>query len=599
MSDYQAPLRDMRFVTHELLDFPSHYASLPGYEEVTADVMDAIIEEGRKFAEEVLAPINHSGDEEGCHLKDGKVTTPKGFPEAYKQYCEGGWPGLNGDPAFGGQGLPGSLGVMINEMTGACNWAWTMYPGLSNAAIQCIGKHGTDEQKDIYMEKLITGTWTGSMCLTESHCGSDVGLLRTKAVKNADGSYTITGSKIFISGGDHDMAENIVHMVLARVEGAPGGTAGISLFIVPKFIPDANGEVGERNAATVSSLEKKMGIKGSATCVLNFDGATGFIVGEENSGLKQMFTMMNVARVGTALQGLAMAEPAYQSALDYAKDRLAMRSLTGPKNPGGAADPIIVHPDVRRMLLTQKAFTEGYRAFLYWLMKKADVVAKGDEVAAKEADDLMALLTPIAKGFVTETGFECTNLSLQCFGGHGYIKEWGVEQLVRDCRISMVYEGTTGIQALDLIGRKVLGSGGELLKNFTKLVHKLCEATKSEDSLSAMANALAEKNKEWGALTMDVGGKAMENPDEVGAASVDYLMYSGYVVLGYFWLLMAQKAHAQLAANAGEAGFYKAKLATARFYFERLLPRTLMHAAAVRSGSANLMALDAEHFAFQ
>ncbi|HEY9036971.1 MAG TPA: acyl-CoA dehydrogenase C-terminal domain-containing protein [Pseudomonadales bacterium] len=598
MSHYKAPLRDMQFVSHELLDMPSHYASLPGYEDVTVDVMDAIIEEGRKFSEEVLAPINHSADEEGCHLKDGNVTTPKGYPEAYKQYVEGGWPGLNGDPEFGGQGLPGSLSIMINEMTGACNWAWTMYPGLSNAAIQCIGKHGTVEQKDIYMEKLITGTWTGSMCLTEAHCGSDVGLLRTKAVKQADGSYTLTGSKIFISGADHDMAENIVHMVLARVEGAPEGTAGISLFIVPKFIPDAKGNVGKRNAANVSSLEKKMGLKGSATCVLNFDGATGFIVGAENSGLKQMFTMMNVARVGTALQGLAMAEPAYQAALNYAKERLAMRSLTGAKNPAGAADPIIVHPDVRRMLMTQKAFTEGYRAFLYWLIQKADVVAKGDEAAAKEADDLMAFLTPIAKGFVTETGFECTNLALQCFGGHGYIKEHGVEQLVRDCRISTVYEGTTGIQALDLIGRKVLGSGGELLKKFTKLVHKLCEASKNDAQLSGLATVLAEKNKEWGALTMDVGGKAMENADEVGAASVDYLMYSGYVVLGYFWLLMAHKASEQLASGNGDADFYKAKLATAQFYFDRLLPRTLMHAAAMRSGSANLMALDADHFAF-
>ncbi len=598
MYEYQAPLRDMRFVLHEMLDMPGHYARLPGYGELTADVMDAIIEEGRKFAVEVLAPINHSGDEEGCHFQDGAVRTPAGFADAYRQYVAGGWPSLIGDPAFGGQGLPVSLNVVVNEMMGACNWAWTMYPGLSNAGIECIGAHGTPAQKNTYMEHLITGKWTGTMCLTEAHCGSDVGLLRTKAVRQADGSYRITGSKIFISGGDHDFAENIVHMVLARVEGAPKGTKGISLFIVPKFIPDADGNPGVRNAAVVGSIEKKMGIKGSATCVLNFDNATGFIVGEENTGLAQMFTMMNFARVGTALQGLALAEPAYQSALAYAKDRLAMRSLTGPKNPDGEADPLIVHPDVRRMLLVQKAFTEGYRAFLYWMNQQGDIVKKGDAAAAKEADDLMALLTPIAKAFVTETGFECTNLALQCFGGHGYIKEWGVEQLVRDSRISMVYEGTTGIQALDLIGRKVLGSGGELLKKFTKQVHKACEAAKADPVLAPFAEALAAKNREWGELTMHLGGKAMENPDEVGAGSVDYLMFGGYVVLGHVWLWMARVAQQKLAAGEGDADFYRAKLATARFYFERLLPRTLVHAAGVRAGAAGVMDLPAGHFAF-
>lgn len=600
MPEYKAPLRDIKFVLDEVLDMPAHYASLPAYADVaTPDMVDAIINEGAKFCENVLAPLNRGGDIEGCtRHDDASVTTPTGFKEAYKQYVEGGWPSMTHDVAHGGQGLPESLGTVISEMVGTANWSWGMYPGLSHGAMNTLSVWGTEEQKETYLTKLVSGEWTGTMCLTEPHCGSDLGILKTKAEPNADGSYAISGTKIFISAGEHDMADNIVHIVLARLPGAPEGTKGISLFIVPKFNVE-NGEIADRNGVTCGSIEHKMGIHGNATCVMNFDGAKGYLIGPENKGLNAMFTFMNTARIGTALQGVAAAEGSFQGALAYAKDRLAMRSLSGPKAPEKAADPIIVHPDVRKMLLTQKAFAEASRAVVYFTTQQNDIVHNSeDEAARKAADELLGFLTPIAKAFITETGFEAANHGVQVFGGHGFIAEWGMEQIVRDTRISMLYEGTTGIQALDLLGRKVLSTQGQSLKNFTKIVHKFCQENEGNEELAHLIAPLAELNKEWGDLTMKIGMTAMKDREEVGSASVDYLMYSGYVTYAYFWAKMAKAAQDALAAGTTEEDFYKAKLTTARFYYTRILPRTKAHAESMLAGADSLMDLDAEHFAF-
>ena len=594
MPAYKAPLRDISFVMNELLESEKLYQTLPGYEEATADLMNAIVEEGAKFAENVLSPLNQSGDEEGCHWSEEGVTTPKGFAEAYRQYVDNGWPALSASVEDGGQGMPNLMGIVINEMAGTANWSWLMYPGLSHGAVKTIEEHGDAEQKKKYLTKLVQGEWTGTMCLTEAHCGSDLGLLRTKAEPQADGSYAITGTKIFISAGDHDMAENIVHIVLARLPDAPAGTKGISLFIVPKFNVNADGSLGERNAVTCASIEKKMGIKASATCVMNFDGATGYLIGPPNRGLNCMFTFMNTARIGTAIQGLAHGQLAFTGALSYAKERLAMRSLTGPKNPDGPADPIIVHPNVRRMLLTQKAFVEGSRAFLYFLAQLGDIVDAGNEEQAKAADDLMALLTPIGKAFVTETGYEAANIGVQVYGGHGFIREWGMEQIVRDARISMLYEGTTGIQALDLLGRKVIGSGGKLLLGFTALIDEFCAANEGAE----FVDVLKAYKDEWLGLSMKIGEAAMQNPDEAGSAAVDYLMYSGYVTLAYFWARMAVLAKRKIAEGAGDTSFYEAKLMTARFYFERLLPRTVSLKQTMLSGADNLMQMPEALFEF-
>tara|TARA_R110001592_G_scaffold363393_1_gene687273 strand:+ start:120643 stop:122436 length:1794 start_codon:yes stop_codon:yes gene_type:complete len=597
MPAYKAPLRDISFVMNELLESEKLYQTLPGYEEATADLMNAIVEEGAKFAENVLSPLNQSGDEEGCHWSEEGVTTPKGFADAYHQYVANGWPALSAGTDIGGQGMPNLMGIVINEMAGTANWSWLMYPGLSHGAVKTIEEHGDAEQKEKYLTKLVEGTWTGTMCLTEAHCGSDLGLLRAKAEPQADGSYAVTGTKIFISAGDHDMAENIVHIVLARLPDAPAGTKGISLFIVPKFKINEDGSLGERNAVTCASIEKKMGIKASATCVMNFDGAKGYLIGPPNRGLNCMFTFMNTARIGTALQGLAHAQLSYTGALSYARERLAMRSLTGPKNPDGPADPIIVHPNVRRMLLTQKAFAEGNRAFIYFLAQLGDIVDAGTEEQAKEADDLMALLTPIGKAFATETGFEAANMGIQVYGGHGFIREWGMEQIVRDSRISMLYEGTTGIQALDLLGRKVIGSGGKLLLGFTGLIEEFCNANNAPED-AEFIDVLKAYKDEWLGLSMKIGESAMQNPDEVGAAAVDYMMYSGYVTLAYFWARMAVLARHKVAEADGDVSFYESKLLTARFYFERLLPRTLGHKELMLSGAENLMDMPVALFEF-
>ncbi|WP_428242612.1 acyl-CoA dehydrogenase C-terminal domain-containing protein [Gynuella sp.] len=591
MPEYKVPMRDTQFVLYELLQGEAHYEKL-GASDATRDMIDAILTEGAKFCEQVLSPLYQAGDQ-GCTFKDGEVTTPPGFKEAYAQYVEGGWPSLSASEEFGGQGLPESLATVFSEFVATANWAWGMYPGLSHGAKHTIDKFGTDEQKETYLTKLISGEWTGTMCLTEPHCGSDLGILKSKAEPNDDGSYAITGTKIFISAGEHDMAENIVHIVLARLPDAPEGTKGISLFIVPKFLPD-----GTRNV-TCGSLEHKMGIHGNATAVLNFDAAKGFLIGPPNKGLNCMFTFMNLARLGSAMQGVAAAEQSFQGALTYAKDRLAMRSLSGPKAPDKPADPIIVHPDVRRMLMTQKAIAEGGRAMIYYCSMLGDTIHRSqDEAEIKQAEDLLSLLTPIAKAFLTETGYEATNLGMQVFGGHGYIAEWGMEQIVRDTRIATIYEGTTGIQSLDLLGRKVLMSQGELLRHFTKIIHKFCQAEADNADMKEFAEPLAAYNKDWGDVTMQIGMKAMQDREEVGAASVDYLMYSGYITLAYFWAAMAKTAQASLVAGTSDEDFYKAKLATARFYFQRILPRADGHKGAMLNGAETLMALDPEHFAF-
>lgn len=598
MPEYKAPQRDIKFVMQELLDCETHYQKL-GYEDASLDMVDAILAEAGKFSEQVVAPLNKSGDEEGCHWNDGEVTTPKGFKEAYQQYVEGGWPTLSQSVEFGGQGLPHSLNTAITEMFSSANHSFAMYPGLSHGALATIEAHGTDEQKQMFMPKLVEGTWTGTMCLTEPHCGTDLGLLRTKAEPNEDGSYSLTGTKIFISAGEHDLSDNIVHIVIARIPGSPAGTRGISLFIVPKFNITESGEIVDRNAVSCGSIEHKMGINANATCVINFDGAKGYLIGEVNRGLNCMFTFMNAARLGVAYEGVAAAEAAFQGALAYAKDRLQMRSLSGVKNPDGPADPIIVHPDVRRMLLTQKSIAEGGRALVSYLAQLVDIVhASKDEKEKASANSKLALLTPIAKAFLTELGFECTSHGVQVYGGHGFIKEWGMEQLMRDTKISCLYEGTTGVQALDLLARKILGSKGEILKPFGAEVTAFCVENAGNEAMQEFIQPIMNFGRDWQKMTETLGMKAMKNPDEIGAASVDYLMYSGYLTLAYFWAKMAKVAQEKLAAGDTDKAFYEAKIKTARFYFQRMLPRAQGHAACVENGADTMMAHDVDEFEF-
>ena len=591
MPDFKAPVRDIQFALFEVLKAEAHYEKI-GAEDANKELIDAIISEGAKFSEEVLAPLNRVGDEIGCKFDNGVVTTPPGFKEAYKQYVEGGWPSLAGDPQYGGQGLPDSLATVVNEMVSTANWSWGMYPGLSHGAKLTLAQYGTEEQKQTYLTKLTSGEWTGTMCLTEPHCGTDLGLLKTKAELQADGSYSLTGTKIFISAGEHDMAENIVHIVIARIPGAPAGTKGISLFIVPKV----NTSDGTRNGVSCGSIEHKMGIHGNATAVLNFDGAKGFLIGPENEGLKCMFTFMNFARLGTALQGSAAAELSFQGSLAYAKDRLAMRSLTGPKNPEKAADPIIVHPDVRRMLLQQKAIAEGGRALIYFCTLQGDILhSNASQEEKDEADAIMSVLTPIAKAFLTEAGYEAANNGMQVFGGHGYIAEWGMEQIVRDTRIALLYEGTTGIQALDLLGRKVLMDRGAKLRLVTRVMHRFCRDNKNSE-MKEFIKPLRRHYKDWGGMTLRLGLKARKDREEVGAASFDYLMYSGYITLAYFWAAMADTAFTALKNGSTEIDYYQSKIKTARFYFERILPRAKMHKLVMMSGANNLMDIEEDQF---
>ena len=595
MAQYQPPMRDMQFILHELLQTEATLAELPAHAETGRELIDQVLEEGGKFCAEVLFPINRSGDEEGCTYEgDGVVRTPQGFKAAWQQFCQAGWPTLTSAPEHGGQGLPHIVGMAFQEMMNAANQAWAMYPGLTHGAYACLVEHGTPEQKALYLPKLVSGEWSGTMCLTEPHCGTDLGLLRTRAEPQADGSYLISGTKIFISSGEHDLTGNIVHLVLARLPEAPQGTKGISLFIVPKFIPDADGRPGERNGVKCARIEEKMGIHGNATCVIDLDGARGWLVGEPNRGLQAMFVMMNSARIGVGLQSLGLMEVAYQNSLVYAKERLQMRSLTGPKAPDKPADPIIVHPDVRRMLLTQKAYTEGARAFAYWLALQSDVAhGHPDEAVRQGAEDMLALLTPIVKAFTTDNGFATTNLALQIYGGHGYIREWGMEQYVRDARINMIYEGTNAIQSLDLLGRKVLGDSGARLRKFGKLIAELVEAEGTNEDMAEFIDPLADLGQKVEKLTMEIGMKALQNPDEAGAAAVDYLRVVGHLVLGYFWARMAKLA---LEHQDDDDLIYRAKLATARFYFARLMPETAALIRSARAGSATLMDVGVELF---
>jgi hypothetical protein len=598
MPEYKAPIRDIKFVMQELLDCENHYQKL-GYEDASLDMIDAIVAEAAKFSEQIVAPINQIGDQQGCTWTDGVVTTPDGFKDAYQQYVDGGWPTLAQSEEFGGQGLPHSLNGAISELFSSANHSFAMYPGLSHGCMSTLEHHGSELQKTMFMPKLVEGTWTGTMCLTEPHCGTDLGMLRTKAELNEDGSYAITGTKIFISAGEHDLSDNIVHIVIARIPGSPEGNKGISLFIVPKFNVSESGELEDRNPVSCGSIEHKMGINANATCVMNFDGAKGYLIGEVNQGLRCMFTFMNAARLGVAAEGVAAAEASFQGALAYAQDRLQMRSLSGVKNPNGPADPIIVHPDVRRMLLTQKSIAEGGRALIAYLSQLVDLThASTDEKEKAIAESKLALLTPIAKAFLTELGLECTSHGIQVFGGHGFIKEWGMEQLMRDTKISCLYEGTTGIQALDLLARKILGSKGEILKPFGAEVGGFCAENAGNDAMKEFIKPIMSFGTDWQKMTETVGMKAMKNPDEIGAASVDYLMYSGYLTLAYFWAKMAKVAQDKLAAGEGEKAFYEAKIKTARFYFQRILPRANGHASCVENGANSMMDLGQDDFSF-
>ncbi len=596
MGQYTAPLRDMHFVLHELLQVENELKQLPAHADIDADTINQVIEEGAKFTAKVLFPLNHTGDREGCRLdpQSHAVATPAGFKEAYRQYVDAGWPALSCDPAYGGQGLPIVVNNALYEMLNSSNQAWTMYTGLSHGAYECLHAHGTPQQKQLYLPKIVSGEWTATMCLTESHCGTDLGLLRSKAEPLSDGSYKISGSKIFISAGEHDMAANIIHLVLARLPDAPKGTKGISLFIVPKFLPDADGKPGARNGISCGAIEEKMGIHGNSTCQMNLDDAVGWLIGEPNKGLNAMFVMMNAARLGVGMQSLGLTEVAYQNAVVYAKDRLQMRSLSGAKAPDKPADPIIVHPDVRRMLLTARAYAEGGRAFCSFIALQIDrELNHPDAKVRADAADLVALLTPVIKSFITDNGWIATSEAMQVYGGHGFIAEWGMEQYVRDARINMIYEGTNTIQSLDLLGRKVLLDRGAKLKKFGAMVQDFVEENGASEALNEFVTPLADLGGKLTKLTMEIGMKAMGNQDEVGAAAVPYLRVVGHLVYAYFFARMAK-----IALEKQDSGdpFYKAKLATARFYFARLLPETAMLIRQARAGSACLLDLEAELF---
>ena len=602
MPNYKVPMKDVLFLFNDVFDMQTLYEQVEGGDQATPDMIEAIFAEGAKFSENELAPLYQSGDE-GCVWDDGVVTTPAGFKEAYKTYIEAGWTSLTGTENAGGQHLPSSVGLAVTEMITTANWAWAMYPGLSEGAIATLEDHGTEQQKSDYLTKLISGVWSGTMCLTEPHCGTDLGQMKTKAVPNEDGSYSVDGTKIFISAGEHDLTENIVHIVLAKLPDAPKGTKGLSLFIIPKFLPAADGSVGERNGVRCGSIEHKMGIHGNGTAVLNFDGAKSFLIGEPHDGLNAMFTYMNVARIGTASQGVSAAERSYQGASAYARDRLAMRSISGVKNPEGPADAIIEHPDVRRMLLTQRAIAEGGRAMVTYASQFADVYRAGKtEDAKKVAETRLGFCTPILKGFITELGVEAANHGVQVFGGHGYIKEWGMEQILRDSRIATLYEGTTGIQALDLVGRKVLMDKFKQLNAFTGEMLSFAKgfmpwtAAGKNKAVRKQAWQVAKLAIRWRVLAYKLGAGAKKNPDSVGAGSVDFLMFSGYAYMAYMFARMSAVATAQLAAGEGDAIFLQEKLHTATFFFERILPRADMHAKTMKASADSVMAMPTEYF---
>jgi alkylation response protein AidB-like acyl-CoA dehydrogenase len=592
MADYKAPLRDMRFVLNEVFDVATLWSQLPELAEaVDQDTAMAVLEEAGKVTSKSIAPLSRSGDEEGCHWDNGAVRTPAGFIDAYKTYAEGGWVGVGGDPQFGGMGMPKAISAQVEEMVNASSLAFGLYPMLTAGACLSINAHASEALKEQYLPNMYAGVWAGSMCLTEPHAGTDLGIIRTKAEPQADGSYKVSGTKIFITGGEHDLTENIIHLVLAKLPDAPAGPKGISLFLVPKFLVNADGSLGARNPVTCGSIEHKMGIQGSATCVMNFDEAVGYLVGEPNKGLGAMFTMMNYERLGVGIQGLASAERSYQNAVEYARDRLQSRSPTGPQAKDKVADPIIVHPDVRRMLLTMKAQIEGGRAFSTYVAMQLDSAKYSeDPVTRKRSEELVALLTPVAKAFLTDLGLECTVHGQQVFGGHGYIREWGQEQLVRDVRITQIYEGTNGIQALDLMGRKVVGSGGAFYRLFADEIRQFIGTAGAD--LGEFTQPLGAALEQLDGLTEWVLEQAKANPNEIGAASVEYLHAFGYVAYAYMWALMARAAK----AGEGDEAFYGAKLGTARFYFARLLPRVDSLVASVKAGSESLYLLDAAQF---
>jgi alkylation response protein AidB-like acyl-CoA dehydrogenase len=590
MPSYTAPVKDMQFLLHDVLKVSE--ADIPGYSDLDRSFTEAVFDEAAKVAQEILTPLNVVGDVEGCTLENGVVRTPKGFREAFRTLSEGGWMSLDAHPDYGGQGLPYLMHTAVNETFVSANMAFNMYQGLTHGAYSAILVHGTEEQKRKWLPKLVTCDWTGTMNLTEPHCGTDLGLLRTKAEPQADGSYRITGQKIFISAGDHDMAENIVHLVLAKAPGGGEGTKGISLFIVPKFLVNEDGSLGDRNAVSVGKVEEKMGIHGNATCVMNYDGATGWLLGELHKGIKAMFTMMNEARLGVALQGYAVAEAAYQNALAYAKDRLQGRDVTGVKNPNGPADPLIVHPDIRRNLMEQKSFVEGARAWAYWGATLIDRAHTGDMAA----DGLIGLMTPVLKGFLTDKGFEMSVQAQQVYGGHGYIEEWGMSQFARDARIAMIYEGANGVQALDLVGRKLATDGGKHVMAFFDLVKAECKAHEGDDRMKGFVEPLKAASKQLQQAGMYFMQNGMKNPNAALAGSYDFMHMMGHVSLGLMWTRMAKAAYTALDSGTQDRDFYEAKIATGRFYMARQLPACAMHLMRIESGADPVMALAAEAF---
>ena len=596
MQVYDAPIRDMRFVLEEL-HYDDGFGDLEGFDDFDGDMISAILEEANKLCKEVLLPLNWPGDQEGCRIENGVVRTPEGFQDAYKQFCEGGWAGLGVDPQWGGQGAPHALGKMVEEMSCSTNLSFGLYPGLTGGAMVALEAHGSDDLKNFYMPKMANGEWSGTMCLTEPHCGTDLGMLRTKAVPQDDGSFLVTGNKIFISAGDHDLTDNIVHLVLARLPDAPPGVKGISLFLVPKYLPNDDGSLGNRNGAGPTAIEHKMGLKASATCQMTFEDSKGWLVGEPNKGLAAMFTMMNTERVAVGIQGLGVGEIAYQSAVWYAKDRLQGRSLSGVKNPDGPADPIIVHPDVRRMLMTMRAYNEGSRAVSAWVSRALDAEHAAKEPEARErAKDFVALMTPVVKSLFTDLGHESAHLAVQVYGGHGYIQESGVEQFARDARIAQIYEGTNGIQALDLVGRKLPDRMGRNLRSFFHPVSQFIEDNAGDPAIGKMVGGLQQA---FGALQLSTGHiaqKGLKDPEEAAAAATDYLKLLGYVAMGYCFAKAAKISAAALEAGTDDKAFYEAKIITARFFFDRLLPPVMAQMMAITSGKASMMDMPEDAF---
>jgi len=590
---YNAPTKDTQFILHDVLKVSA--SDIPGYGELEAEFTGAVLEEAGKIASEVLHPLNVVGDTEGCTLENGIVRTPTGFKDGFEQMKAGGWTGLDMPEEFGGQNMPYVIGTAVGEMFSAANQAFTMYQGLTHGAASAILAHGSDQQKATYLPNMVSCEWTGTMNLTEPHCGTDLGLMRTKAEPQEDGSYKVTGQKIFISAGDHDMADNIIHLVLAKIPGGPDGIKGVSLFIVPKFMVNEDGTLGDRNGVSVGKIEEKMGIHGNSTCVMNYDGATGFLLGQEHKGMRAMFTMMNEARLGVGMQGLALADAAYQNAVEYAKDRLQGRDVTGVKNPEGPADPLIVHPDIRRNLMDQKSFTEGARAFLLWGASMIDQAHRQEDA---DADGLISLLTPVIKGFLTDQGYDMTVQAQQVYGGHGYIEEWGMSQYTRDARIAMIYEGANGVQALDLVGRKLAVDGGKHVMAFFELVKTFCKenAGISEDYARDFIEPLKNASKDLQAAGMYFMQNGMKNPNHALAGSYDFMHMFGHVCLGLMWAQMAKAAQSALDAGSSDAAFYETKIATGRYYMARQLPATALHLSRIQSGADTVMALDAANF---